>query len=59
MQEPLSGFTIMGVITNKNGFNPPIGFSQSGGIVDTSNFLNTESELDITAENEDDIILDQ
>lgn len=59
MLEPLSGFTIMGVVTTKNGFDPPIGFAQSGGGGGASNFLNTESEFDITAENENDIILDQ
>jgi hypothetical protein len=55
-----SGFGIFGQVTNTIGFNVPIGFSKpSGGGVVVDNFLNTESDFDIQAENDDDIILDQ
>lgn len=60
MQE-VSGFTIFGQVTETIGFNATIGFSRprGSGAVDISNYLNTESDFDIQAENDDDIILDQ
>jgi hypothetical protein len=60
MQEA-SGFGIFGQVSEDVGFNANVGFVRprvSGG-VDNSNYLNTESDFDIQAENDDDIILDQ
>ena len=60
MQEALSGFTIMGVVTTKNGFNAPIGFtSPSGGGGAVINYLVTELNDNITTESNDPIILEQ
>jgi hypothetical protein len=59
MQEA-AGFSIFGQVTETVGFNATIGFIKprsSAG--DISNYLNTESDFDIQAENDDDIILDQ
>jgi hypothetical protein len=60
MQEA-SGFSIFGQVTESVGFNANIGFvrPRGGGGVVVDNFLNTESDFDIQAENDDDIILDQ
>ena len=56
-----AGFGIFGQVTETVGFNANIGFikPRSSGAVDSSNYLNTESDFDIQAENDDDIILDQ
>jgi hypothetical protein len=60
MQEALSGFSIVGVVTIKNGFNAPIGFSSpSGGGVVVVNYLVTQSNNNITTESNDPIILQQ
>ena len=59
MQE-ISGFNILGNVTTGEGFNAALGFSRPrGGVVDLSNYLDTESDYDIQAESGDDIILEQ
>jgi hypothetical protein len=59
MQEA-AGFSIFGQVTETVGFNATIGFIKPrSGAGDISNYLNTESDFDIQAENDDDIILDQ
>lgn len=60
MQEA-SGLGIFGHVTETLGFNATIGFvrPRAGGVVDLSNYLDTESDFDIQAESGDDIILEQ
>ena len=59
--QALSGFSIVGVVTIKNGFNAPIGFSipSGGGGVVVVNYLVTQSNNNITTESNDPIILQQ
>lgn len=60
MQEA-SGFGIFGQVAETIGFNATMGFTRprTGGVIDLSNYLDTESDYDIQAESGDDIILEQ